>query len=107
MKSPYDSRTEETRKMLSGDMTCYTPNKVYKASFRVYAANGIYFYINQKGYYHIIKPRRVKLDGKFHHYEVVDKLLGKNNMLKEHASYGSFLSESLCIDWIENNMITE
>ena len=53
MKSPYDSRTEETRDRIMGDRRSYIPNRYYKS-----AEGGFWFYINTKGYYHIIKPCR-------------------------------------------------
>ena len=49
-----------------------------------------YFYINTKGYYHIIIPSKVNFNGKFAYYQIVDYLLTKDNMLKECSRYGKY-----------------
>ena len=85
MVSPYDYRTEETRKKILGDRKSYIPNKYYKP-----AEGKFYFYINTKGYYHIIIPNKVNVNGKFAYYQIVDYLLTKDNMLKECSRYGKY-----------------
>lgn len=99
MKSPYDSRTEETRDRIMGDRRSYIPNRYYKS-----AEGGFWFYINTKGYYHIIKPCRVKYDGVFDHYEIVDYLLTKENTLKEISSRGYYKDREEVIKTISKNV---
>lgn len=85
MLSPYDNRTEETRNKLIGNRATYSPNQYYKS-----AEGNVVFYINTKGYYHIVAPCRVNVDGVFSHYVVKDNLLTKDNKLKEVRSYGYY-----------------
>lgn len=46
--------------------------------------------INTKGYYHIIIPSKVNINGKFAYYQIIDYLLTKDNMLKECSRYGKY-----------------
>ena len=96
MLAPYDNRTEETRRRIYGNRESYIPNKVYKS-----AEGGFYFYINTKGYYHILKPCRVRYDGEFSHYEITDSLLTKENTLREVSSRGYYKTREECIQAIE------
>ena len=52
MLSPYDIRTEETRRAITGNISSYYTNKYYPVS----GAKNTYFYINSKGYLHIVRP---------------------------------------------------
>lgn len=99
MIAPYDKRTEETRNRILGERRSYYYNKYYKS-----AEGNFYFYINTKGYFHIIRPRKVKYDGKFSHFEIVDYLLTKDNMLREASSGKSFKTMDDCIAEIESHM---
>lgn len=99
MLSPYDIRTEEIRKRITGNMTSYYVNKYYKS-----AEGNFYFYINSKGWYHIIKPCRFKYDGEFSHYEIIDYLLTKENTLRESKYIGYFNTKEECIKAIEKNL---
>lgn len=102
MLAPYDKRTEETRKRIKGDRKSYIPNKYYKS-----VEGEFYYYINTKGYYHIIKPCRVKVDGKFSHYEITDYLLTKDNMLRESSQYGYYNTVEDVISAIEENLAND
>lgn len=99
MLAPYDKRTEDTRNRILGDRNSYYHNKYYKS-----AEGEFYFYINTKGYYHIIKPCRIKYDGEFSHYEIRDCLLTKDNMLKETGCYGYYKTREDVIKAIEENL---
>lgn len=102
MLSPYDKRTEKIRDKIFGDRRCYYPNKYYES-----AEGGFYFYINTKGYYHIIKPCRINYDGKFSHYEIRDYLLTKENTLKEVGRHGYYKSRVESIKVIEENLAND
>ena len=92
MKSVYDYRTEEIRNELLGGCTFYTPNKVYLSSKGL-----IYFYINTRGWFHILKPQRVKFtDGTFVYYEIADYLLGKDSKLTLSSRKGTYKSFEEC-----------
>ena len=99
MISPYDMRTENTRSRIMGNRNNYYVNKYYKS-----AEGNFYFYINQKGYYHIVKPCKIKYDGKFSHYEICDYILTKEDTVKETKSYGCYETREDCIVAIEKNM---
>jgi hypothetical protein len=99
MIAPYDKRTEETRDRIMGDRRSYIPNKYYKS-----AEGEFYFYINTKGYYHIIKPCRIKYDGEFSHYEIRDCLLTKDNILKEVSCGGFYKTKDEVIEAIMENL---
>lgn len=85
MLSPYDERTEETRSRIFGNKNSYIPNKKYRASEYEF-----WYYINTKGYFHILLPHKIKYNDKFSHFEIVDYLLTKDNTLKETKSYGVY-----------------
>ena len=97
MLSPYDIRTEETRNRIFGERESYIPNKIYKS-----AEGDFYFYINTKGYFHILKPCRIKYNGNFSHYEIADYLLTKENSLREISNRGFFKTKENCMQAIEN-----
>ena len=99
MLFPYDERTEDTRSRIMGDRKSYYPNKYYKS-----AEGEFYFYINTKGYYHIVKPCRIRYDGEFSHYEIRDCLLTKDNMLKEVSCHGYYKDREDVIKAIEENL---
>ena len=99
MLSPYDIRTEETRDRIMGERRSWYPNKYYKS-----AEGNFYFYINTKGYFHIVKPCRISYDGEFSHYEIRDCLLTKDNMLQEVSSRGYYKTVETVVEAIEENM---
>lgn len=97
MISPYDYRTEETRNRIFGDRKSFVPNQYYKS-----AEGDFYFYINTKGYYHIVKPCKINYNGQFSHYEIRDCLLTKDGNLKEVSSRGYYGKREDVIKAIEN-----
>ncbi len=101
MLSPYDNRTEETRNKIMEGKTSYYTNRVYKNS--VY---NWYWFINSKGYIHILKPCKINYDGRFSHYEIEDILLKADNMTKSNTK-GFYKTREECIQEIEKDMIRE
>jgi hypothetical protein len=99
--SVYDNRTEETRNKITEGRTTWYTNRVYKNS--VY---NWYWYTNQKGYYHILKPCKINYDGHFSHYEIEDILLKADN-LTSSKTYGHYKTKEECIQAIEKDMIKE
>ena len=99
MNSPYDGRTENTIKRIMGERNSYYENRYYKS-----AEGNFYFYINRKGYYHIVKPCKIKYDGKYDHYEIIDYLLTPQDTIKETKCYGCYKTREDCIEAIEENM---
>ena len=104
MLSPYDSRTVVTRNRILGEdrqmYFSYHPNKYYRSA----EGGNFYFYINTKGFYHIVRPCKIKYDGEFSHYEIVDYLLKKDDTLKETKCCGNYKTKEDCIAKIEENL---
>lgn len=100
MLSPYDSRTEEVLRAITGNISSYYTNKYYPVN----GAKNTYFYFNTKGYLHIIRPCKVKFNGRFSHYEISDVLLTADNMLKETGSTGYFKTIEEAVSSIEENL---
>lgn len=97
MVSPYDDRTEETRSRIYGNREGFVPNKYYQS-----AEGNFYFYINTKGYYHIVKPCKINYDGHFSHYEIKDCLLTKDGTLKEVSCRGVYETRDVAVEAIKN-----
>ena len=96
MVSPYDRRTESIRNCMMGNKTDYTCNHLYRSE-----DGDFHYYINKLGYFHIVKPRRMKRYGVFSHYEVVDYMLTKDGKLKEVDNSGFFQNKKECMEKIE------
>ncbi len=64
------------------------------------------FYINSKGYMHILKPAAVKLNHKLTGYCMIDYLLTKNNKLEEKTRTKSLETIEALKDYI-SELITE
>ena len=99
MLSPYDVRTEKVRQAITEDIPYYT-NKYYP----VKGVKDTYWYINQRGYLHIIRPCKVNMNGKFLHYEISDVLLTPDNRLKEVNTFGCFKTIAEFSDHIKENL---
>lgn len=102
MISPYSIKTEATRKKIMEGKTSYCPNKYYKNR-----RFGWYWYVNIKGFIHIVRPCEVKYNGKFSHFEIKDLLLKTDDTIKECKSYGSYRTVEQCIAAIEENLVEE
>lgn len=99
MKSPYDQRTDKTRDRIRGNRKSYYPNKHYRS-----AEGNFYYYINTKGYYHVLRPYKVSYGGKFSHYEINDYLLKVDNTLKLVKNYGCYETREDVISELEKNL---
>lgn len=86
MKSIYDGRTEQTRERITESKESYCLNTVY--------TNSIYgwkWYVNSKGYFHIVKLARMKLNGKIKYYSIENARLKTDNTL--HSEFeGQYFS---------------
>lgn len=92
MIGPYDKITEETRRLMLGNKTDYIVNKIYKSEI-----GNIPFYINNKGYYHILKIEKKVLTHNLIGYDINDYMLTKHNTFKYIKNYGTYkaLSDAL------------
>lgn len=94
----YTGKAAETKEMIEEGKSDIIIDALYKHS------RGFYWKINRRGYIHVIKPSKVTINGKFSHYEIEDRLLTKDNMLKIKSSYGHFQSILECIKEIESDL---
>lgn len=88
----------QTISKMKGNRTIIEVGKHYHS-----AKGDFYFYVTSHGYYHALKGREVKHNGKILYLEIVDYLLTSNNMIKEIRSYGSFKDIDELIYAIENS----
>ena len=95
MKSPYDQRTDKTRDRIRGNRRSYYPNKHYRS-----AEGNFYYYINTKGYYHVLRPCKVSYGGKFRN----DYLLKVDDTLKLVKNYGCYETREDVISKLEKNL---
>ena len=93
----YSGAALATMEKVKGETAIYTPNKLY-----FNAIHNIYWFINQNGYLHVLRPCEVRLDGKLLHYCVEDSLLTKDNMLQYKNSYGEFKTVEKAIEELKN-----
>lgn len=102
MNAPYDNRTENTRKRIMGNRKNYVVNRYYKS-----AEGNFYYYINSRGYLHVVKPCKIIEDGKISHYEIVDYLLKVDDTISETKCGGFYKTKEDCITAIESNLANE
>lgn len=76
--------------------TSYIVNGLYKNK-----EYNIYWFINKKGYMHILMPCNVRLDGKIIYFSIEDYLLTKDNMLKSKGHYGRYESVQAVVNKLE------
>ena len=66
--------------------------------------SNFYYYINTKGYYHVLRPCKVSYGGKFSHYEINDYLLKVDDTLKLVKNYGCYETREDVISELEKNL---
>lgn len=92
----YSGEALVTMEKIMNGQNSYRPNEVYKNT--IY---NFHWYINQNGYMHVLRPIRTTLNGVFQHYSIEDSLLTKNNMLKQSAIIGNYITVDEVIQAIE------
>ena len=95
----YSGETFTTVKKIMSTITVYTVNKVYKN----YEYN-IYWFINQSGYMHILRPCDVRLNKKHLYFAIEDYLLTKDNMLISKGHNGRYESIQAVIEKLEQRL---
>lgn len=69
----------------------------------VYECNPkLYWYLNSKGYFHIVQPLKVNFMGEFSHFEIIDYLLDSKNTFKESCRFGHFKTAEEAREYIKN-----
>ncbi len=99
MLGKYTGTAYETMKKVTENIP-YIPNKVYKNTEYI-----IYWYINQAGYLHILKPQKVRTDGKILYYTVDDLLLTKDNALKSTGWKGTYKTPEALLETLEKEVV--
>ena len=92
----YNGEALDTKEKIMAGMNTYIPNKVYKNK-----QYSIYWFINNHGYLHVLKPLGVKMNGKILHYAIEDYLLTKDNMLQSKGWSGDFETVESTIEELE------
>lgn len=96
----YTGAAAETIRKIQEDVKNPFIGRYYKHS------RGWYWYVNSKGYYHVVEPIKVKFMDRLH-FEIIDYLITKDNMMKESKRYGNFDSLEDCIKEIEKRWKNE
>ena len=74
----YSGKTLETEEKIKGDISAYYTNKVYKNT-----NYNIYWFINQRGYLHILSTSRITMNENIIWYAIHYYMLTKDNMLDD------------------------
>lgn len=96
----YNGEALATMEKIMGTITAYIPNKVYKNE-----EYNLYWFINSKGYMHVLKPCRVCFEGKFLHYAIDDNLLTINNMVQSKGCNGNYTTLQEVIEELERMIV--
>lgn len=95
----YSGEALVTKERIMATITAYTVNQVYKNK-----EHNIYWFINQNGYMHILRPCNVRLDGKTIYFAIEDYLLTKDNMLQSKGHNGRYESVQAVIKELEGRV---
>lgn len=74
----YSGEALKTMEKIMGNVRSYCPNQTYKNK-----QYNIYWFINSKGYLHVLRPSNVTMNGKIIGYAIHDYMLTKDNMLDD------------------------
>lgn len=95
IKIPYKGSAFETYDVVTSKLGCYSNNIVYKTSVN---GNIFFFYINNKGFLHILKAERVVMHSsdskKYSLFEVSDYLLTNSNTFRYKRRVGRYLNSA-------------
>ena len=68
----------KTMEKIMDNVRSYYPNQTYKNN-----QYNIYWFINSKGYLHVLRPSIEKMNGRIINYIIKDFMLTKDNMLQD------------------------
>ena len=74
----YSGESLKTMEKIMGNVRSYYSNHTYKNN-----QYNIYWFINQRGYLHVLRPSNVTMNGKIIGYAINDYMLTKDNMLDD------------------------
>ena len=88
----YNGEALKTMEKIMGNVRSYHPNQTYKNN-----QYNIYWFINSKGYLHVLRPSIEKMNGKIVNYTIKDFMLTKDNMLQDKGVLHRFSTiEEVC-----------
>ena len=99
---PYNNDSLETMEKITDNKKSWYANALYKN-----ITHNIYWYINKKGYLHILRPCKVTMNQRILHYGIEDFMLTKDNMLKSMATNGIYKTIEECIEFLNGQLINE
>lgn len=102
MLCPYKGAALSTLERIKGAVTSYFVNQIYKNE-----QYNLYWFINSKGYVHVLKPCKVLLNGKFLHYAIEDNLLTTDNMVQSKGTDGRYGTLKEVIEELERRLHNE
>ena len=91
---PYSKESLQTYEKINNN-NGYTVNKIYRNT-----EHNILYYINSKGYMHVLRPCTIGLNGKITGYGLNDLMLTKDNMLQDKGYYCTFNTKEELIQYI-------
>lgn len=74
----YSGESLKTMEKIMDNVRRYYPNQTYKNN-----QYNIYWFVNSKGYLHVLRPSNVTMNGKIIGYAINDYMLTKDNMLDD------------------------
>lgn len=78
MTGVYSGESLKTMEKIMDNVRSYYPNQAYKNN-----QYNIYWFINSKGYLHVLRPSIEKMNGRIINYIIKDFMLTKDNMLQD------------------------
>ena len=78
MVGVYSGESLKTMEKIMDNVRSYYSNQTYKNN-----QYNIYWFINSKGYLHVLRPSIEKMNGRIVNYTIKDFMLTKDNMLQD------------------------
>ena len=78
MVGVYSGESLKTMEKIMDNVRSYYQNQTYKNN-----QYNIYWFVNSKGYLHVLRPSNVAMNGKIIGYAIHDYMLTKDNMLDD------------------------
>ena len=102
MLCPYKGAAILTLEKIKGTVTSYYVNQIYKNE-----QYNLYWFINSKGYAHVLNPCKVLLNGRFLYYAIEDNLLTTDNMVQSKGTNGEYSTLKETIEELERRLYNE
>ena len=92
MTGVYSGESLKTMEKIMNNVRIYYPNQTYKNN-----KYNIYWFVNSKGYLHVLRPSIEKMNGRIVNYTIKDFMLTKDNMLQDKGVLYRFSTiEEVC-----------